>query len=327
MEATSQRHLYSLPNEVFVQILSLLPTRVLLPLATVSHRFNALVLRIIHYRLPEPAALSEDRLMNEYKLMLECYHPSSKLSEPHVFCKSIGSDGLSDRYEDQGSLYENLEAAQKLGRLTSLYSRFRPEAAAEERGSSGGWSDQLSEETMPVMRAVNLEPSEDFSQLCTVVNLVKVMPGSHRLLSALTIEEGILRLWRDWLKRQIQMLNDATAREAAAVEEEVILPGGGVQSRRTVDESDTSDYHRMLWVDGQKNVGLKLRVREKKLNPSASILVSRDEESYQVEIEELHIRTARLLLTMEQSIEEQKSQPRAMVFGAHPPRTGATLMI
>lgn len=29
---------------------------------------------------------------------------------------------------------------------------------------------------MPVMRAVNLEQSEDFSQLCTVVNLVKVMP-------------------------------------------------------------------------------------------------------------------------------------------------------
>lgn len=138
---------------------------------------------------------------------------------------------------------------------------------------------------MPVMRAVSLEQSEDFSQLCTVVNLVKVMPGSHRLLSALTIEEGTLRLWRDWLKRQIQMLSDATAREAAAVEEEVILPGGGVQTRRTVDESDTSDYHRMLWVDGHKNVGLKLRVREKKLNPSASILVSRDEENYQVEIE------------------------------------------
>jgi hypothetical protein len=93
--------------------------------------------------LPEPAALSEDRLMKEYKLMLECYHPLSKLSEPHVFCKYIGTNGLNDRYEDQGSLYENLEAAQKLGRLTSLYSRFRPEAAAEERGSGGPSSGRM----------------------------------------------------------------------------------------------------------------------------------------------------------------------------------------
>lgn len=67
--------------------------------------------------------------------MLECYHPSRKLIEPHNFCKYLGTDGLSDRYEGQGSIYENLETAQKLGRLTSLYSRFRPEVTAEEGGS------------------------------------------------------------------------------------------------------------------------------------------------------------------------------------------------
>lgn len=139
---------------------------------------------------------------------------------------------------------------------------------------------------MPVIRVVNLDPEEDFSQLCTVVNLVKVMPGTHLLLSAVTIEEGIIRLWRDWLMRQAQMLSDETAREAAGVEEEVILPGGGIQTRRTVDESSTSDHHRMLWVDNGRNVGLRLRVREKKWNPSASILINRDEQSgYQVEVE------------------------------------------
>lgn len=116
-------------SQVFVQILSPLPTRSLLPLATVSHRFHALILRILHYRLLQSAALKE------YKLMLECYHPSSKLSEPHVFCQYLGTDGLSSQYEGQGSLYDNLETAQKLGRLTSLYSRFRPEATVEERSS------------------------------------------------------------------------------------------------------------------------------------------------------------------------------------------------
>lgn len=67
--------------------------------------------------------------------MLECFHPSAKLTEPNVFCKYLGTDGLSNRHEGEGSLYENVETAQKLGRLTSLYSRFRPEAAVEERSS------------------------------------------------------------------------------------------------------------------------------------------------------------------------------------------------
>ena len=67
--------------------------------------------------------------------MLECYHPGSKLSEPHVLCKYLGTDGLSDRHEGEGSLYEDLETAQKLGRLSSLYSRFHPEAAVEEKSS------------------------------------------------------------------------------------------------------------------------------------------------------------------------------------------------
>jgi hypothetical protein len=126
---TSQLHLYALPNEVFVHILSPFSTRDLLPLATISHRFHALVLRIIHYRLLIAAALKE------YKLILECFHPSSKLTEPHVFCKYLGTDGLSDRYEGKGSLYEDVDTAKRLGRLTSLYSRFRPEVAIEQRAS------------------------------------------------------------------------------------------------------------------------------------------------------------------------------------------------
>lgn len=42
---------------------------------------------------------------------------------------------------------------------------------------------------------------------------------------------------------------------------------------------------------------------------------------------ELHIRTTRLLLTTEQSIQEQKNQTKAVIFGAQLPRTGVTLMM
>ncbi|KAE8417348.1 hypothetical protein BDV36DRAFT_180956 [Aspergillus pseudocaelatus] len=116
----SRLHLYSLPNEVFVQILSPLPTHSLLPLTTVSHRFYALILRILHYRILVSVSLSE------YNLMLDCLNPSSYSTEPHVFCKYLGTDGLSNQYEGKGSLYENIDTAQQLGRLGSLYSRFRP---------------------------------------------------------------------------------------------------------------------------------------------------------------------------------------------------------
>lgn len=137
-------HLFSLPNEVsilcqrylakqvltaqvFVQVLTPFTTRDLLRLTTVSYRFHALVLRILHYRLLVAASL------REYKLIFECYHPVQKLTEPHVFCKYLGTDGLSDKHEGEGSLYENVETSRQLGRLTSLYSRFRPEVTVEER--------------------------------------------------------------------------------------------------------------------------------------------------------------------------------------------------
>jgi hypothetical protein len=64
--------------------------------------------------------------LTDYKLILECFHPTSKLTEPHVFCKYLGTPGLSDKYEGEGSLYENIDTAQQLGRLGTLYSIFKP---------------------------------------------------------------------------------------------------------------------------------------------------------------------------------------------------------
>lgn len=112
--------------KVFVDILTPFTTRELLQLATVSHRFHALVLRLIHFRLLLSASLTE------YKLILECFHPTSKLTEPHVFCKYLGTPGLSDKYEGEGSMYENIDTAQQLGRLGSVYSLFRPVETEEE---------------------------------------------------------------------------------------------------------------------------------------------------------------------------------------------------
>ncbi|KAL2808806.1 hypothetical protein BJX63DRAFT_16908 [Aspergillus granulosus] len=262
-------HLYSLPNEVFVQILSPLTTRELLPLATVSQRFHALVLRLLHYRLLLSAQLTE------YKLILECFHPTSKLIEPHVFCTYLGTPGLSDKYEGEGSLYENIDTAQKLGRLGSLYSRFRPENFAGE-------------DSLAIKRSVKLEGFEEFSQLCVVVNVVKALPGTTHLISAVDVEDGVIRLFRGWLKSQAN------------------------------DLQSSPDDH-ILWVGQNENVGLKFRVREvTRLDTSLPVLIRRDEESflsYEIFIDELMVRTTRLLLTVEKSLQEQKHYPGAVVFG------------
>ncbi|GIJ98565.1 hypothetical protein Aspvir_000683 [Aspergillus viridinutans] len=290
---TSRLHLYDLPNEVFVHILSPFSTRDLLPLATISHRFHALVLRIIHYRLLIAAALKE------YKLILECFHPSSKLTEPHVFCKYLGTDGLSDRYEGKGSLYEDVDTAKRLGRLTSLYSRFRPEVTIEQRASGARVTPssdlregELPKEDTPVTRPVNLEDFENFSQLCVVVSVVKVVPGTNLLLSAIEVVDGVVRLFRDWLRDQEQRSSSGTP-------------------------SCSSDGP-ILWVDAGQNVGLKLRVRQKEISDQQfPILVHRDEMppvNYEVDIEELHIRTTRLLLSVERSQQEQQDYARAVIF-------------
>jgi hypothetical protein len=240
------------------------------------------VLRILHYRLLLSTPLKD------YKLLLECFHPSSKLTEPHVFCKYLGTDGLSQRHDGAGSLYENVDTAQQLSRVTALYSRFRPQVGSEDEeyeeerrngshfgGSTGRMllfsgagfvrADMRRSEgnkDEKVLREVTLDGYEDFSQLCVVASLVQVRPGTSLLLSASTIEDGFIRLWRDWLYRQSRKSKQASeiAREEGS--EEIQMP------------SDSDD---MLWVDVGKTVGLKLRVRPKSWNPSFPILIHQDD--------------------------------------------------
>ncbi|KAL4910179.1 hypothetical protein BDW74DRAFT_144578 [Aspergillus multicolor] len=279
VDTASELHLYSLPNEVFVQILTPFTVRELLDLAAVSQRFHALVLRLLHYRLLLSAQLTD------HKLILECYHPTSKLTEPYAFCKYLGTPGLSDKYEGEGSLYENIETAHKLGRLGALYSVFKPEEAEATLDDT-----VLKADALAVRRPVSIESFEDFYQLCVVVNVVKVLPGTDVILSAVGVEDGVMRLFRAWLKSKADHTPD----------------------------SQHLDDDGVLWVDQSKNVGLKFRVYEAtKPDSDLPVLVHRDEEtvsSYEIVIDELHIRTTCLLLAVEQSLREQQSHPKAVIF-------------
>lgn len=166
-------------------------------------------------------------------------------------------------------------------------------------------------DSLAVRRPISIESFEDFSQLCVVVNVVKVLPGTDVLLSAVNVEDGVIRLFRDWLKGQSNRLPDLQPHTSSESQGEV------------------------LWVDQNRNVGLKFRVSDvTKLDSNFPVLVHRDDEtfsSYEIVIDgtpncffttgprltwniELHIRTTRLLLTVEQSLQEQQSYPKAVIF-------------
>lgn len=116
-------------------------------------------------------------------------------------------------------------------------------------------------------RTFNIEESEDFSQLCVAVNLVKVMPGTDLLLSAVPIEDTVVRLFRKWLREQAERGGNRDP-----------LGGDG----------------EILWVDSRQTVGLQVRVRERKRpGLTAPVLVHRDEDipvSYEVDFEGMLVR-------------------------------------
>jgi len=87
-----------------------------------------------------------------------------------------------------------------------------------------------------------------------------------------------------------------------------------------ITSPDRDDDDAILWIDGVKNVGLKLKVRERRWNRDVPVLQHRDEEmvvSYELYIEELWIRTTRLLLTVEASIDQQRHYSKAIIIGSY----------
>ena len=224
--------------------------------------------------------------MEDHKLILECFHPSAKLTTPGLVCDYLGTDGLSDDVEGQGQLYDDVEKTGRLGKLAGLYSHFLPVGAEQERcprrrrhpaGDVPGYPDGSTsypgitahEFDQVPSQIINLEPHELFSQLCTIANLVKVVPNVGFLLSCVTIGEGVIRVWRDWL-----------AAHAVLPEGKGKMPSRepfphATSSMPTADENGS----RMLWLDNAKNVGIRLRVIERE-DLGTPILMSIAEDAH-----------------------------------------------
>jgi hypothetical protein len=259
----------------------------LLRLAVLSHRIYAIVLRILQNRLVAAAELES------HSLLLECYHPSAKLTEPPYFCTYQGTEGLSV-YEEPSESDPNIAA--RLGVMRSMYSRFRPYRRELETGGRrvkrpgdipgsrtypGTAKDKFKGEV--VKQTLSLEGHELFTQLMAQAHLSKIGPYNGLFTSFVEVEEGVLRVWREWLK-------DAAAKgsNADSQQETVEHKGKGKQAvneivEETVDLSDD----RILWVGPSKNTGIRFNVRERKLRRDTPILIRNDEDlpvSYDVEL-------------------------------------------
>ncbi|KAI9877453.1 MAG: hypothetical protein M1830_003875 [Pleopsidium flavum] len=320
--------LYSLPNELFIHILTPLPTRSLLPLTAVSHRFHNLILRVLHYRLLLAASLKD------HKLILECYHPSSKFSEPYLGCEYLGSDGLSDSREGEGSFYDDVEITGRLGKLSGLYSHFRPfrmevgekpprrHPAGDVPGHPGTSTAYASPDSSnsstfqdSVCQTVTLESHELFSQLCGCVNIVKVGPRRGLFLSCVNVAEGVMRIWREWLAERAHSTLSPSLSDMAELALAKVHPASPSNGTGRDDGEE-----RMLWIDSGRNVGMKVTVRERRWRRDQPIMFRRDEDvavSYAIDFEELFVRTTHLLLAVEQSLIEQANHSgKAMIFGS-----------
>ncbi|KAL2258260.1 hypothetical protein VTK26DRAFT_8512 [Humicola hyalothermophila] len=295
-----QATLCDLPNELLISILSQLPTRSLLPLVAVSHRFYSLVLRILKQRLKRVTSSPDLRIF------LECYQPALILSTPFLSCDYLYTDGLDDvatEEEGEENAPGSLKATKSLSTtLSGVYSHFRPVVSEENRrgrarpprrrqsqqreGEEVAAPEEKEEDTR-YAQDVYLGSGELFSQLCTVTNLVHVGSRPGILLGHVNVSDGLIRVWRDWL----------AARAA---------------------EQDCNGEESVLWADAACTVGVRFRVTEKDIRAEHPVLVASDEElpvAYRLEFEELLLRTNTLLVMAERS-EVQEPPTEGFTYGA-----------
>lgn len=260
----------------------------LLPLTLISRRISTIILRILHNRLVAAAELTS------HSLLLECYHPSAKLFEPPYFCAYMGTDGLSlydSVTKDEGKIGTRLE------KMHAMYSRFRPHQRELEDGGRrvrpgdipgsrtfpGTVQDKYSGET--VKQTLSLESHELFTQLVAQTNLVKLGPRNGLFTAFVPVEEGVLRVWKDWLENMAAKGKQCNSDIPCAVVEEVGKGKAVVEVRQ--EDTDMEDS-RMLWVSASKNSGIRFNVKERKFKRDAPILLRADEGmpvSYEIEYE------------------------------------------
>ncbi len=260
----------------------------MLQYSVVCHRFRDLVDRIVHNRLLKAASLKD------HKLILECYHPTAQFTEPYLLCEYLGTPGLSD---NNGRVESTQDGIPGMGELGKLYSRFLPRGkdsdseprivrshpAGDIPGSRtnprpGPSSSDKTAQPEIITRTVSMEPHELFSQLCVSASLVQVGPRRGVFLSCVDVlKKTTTRIFRDWLIGKGGPLTNPDP------EVSELFPNGAADTPSSSHEQS----RRLIWVDQENNLGLRVRAHERKWRRNTPILIHEDEDqaiSYSLEL-------------------------------------------
>ncbi|KAL7928541.1 hypothetical protein V8C35DRAFT_230986 [Trichoderma chlorosporum] len=298
---TADSPIKNLPNELLSNVLAELSTKELLVVVPVSHRFCSLATRILHRRLVSTTSLPGN------EVILECYHPSAKISTPYLACRYLGTASC-----DGPSINEQNPS---FAHLRKMYSCFRPVIMEENRRKRFryGWSVQtLAGSTQLQIAAediidetahqeVFLDEGERFSQLCTVTNVVTHGAKPGIFTRHVNISEGVIRVFRDWLASMLSRQSARRPGASASLSASSSSHSSAAAGASIADASTfSSDDSRILWVDTAKDIGLRFKVTP---GPETQGTIFEDEPPvfYNLIYEELIIRTSTLLLAVEEA--------------------------
>lgn len=171
-------------------------------------------------------------------------------------------------------------------------------AATATTQDGAGEEGATNDDDLTASATVQLDEGEMFSQLCAQTNLVKTGPHRGLFLSHVNINDGVVRVFRRWLKARAS--------------------------------GSDGDEDPILWTDRKKTVGLKFRVTENVDATAAATTTRRptvwsrveDEDpavSYTLVYEELVVRTSTLLLEVEKAeAQEVTSTGKAIIIASLP---------
>ncbi|CAK7225725.1 hypothetical protein SCUCBS95973_005960 [Sporothrix curviconia] len=349
----------ALPPELLDAVLATFPTPALLPLAAVSRRFYLIVARLIYRRLRRAVALAN------YQLLLACYHPSAKISTPYLHCAYLGTDGLDDdpdagpddalflqrlpgmysRFRpvppDDADVhvrnYRAIRRTMNFFMLSDTASGGTPATALQtvagggrgeggKRGKSGG--PATATQAPMVAYDVHLDEGELFSQLCTVTNLVKTSSQPGLFLNCVNINDGVIRVWRDWLSGRVTDRQGGRKEDKEKEKKEKKKDKEKSQSFPSI--ADDPNQH-VLWAYTGKHVGMRFRVTERASPLEQAVDNNNDNNnqrratapveepavSFQLEYEELVVRTYELLLALEAAeVRDATSSGRGIIVAS-----------
>ncbi|KAJ6789173.1 hypothetical protein PWT90_03297 [Aphanocladium album] len=240
--------LEKLPTEILAAILSHLPVKELLKATLICRQIHVLAVHSLHQQLITVSSIPG------YELILECYHPSLKISTPYLSCRYLGprhpTDCDGDAHDAATAAVAPADCPALLGHVCQLYASFRPVVTEENRlrrfrmvwpvSVSGGPPAGFDSADEIATQDLHLDDGERFSQLCTALNLVTLGRSAGVFVSHYNMSEHVVRVFRRWLDEMAAAVNDGLPWDAAA---KVPLAS-----------------KRILWVDASRTIGLRFHV-------------------------------------------------------------------